>query len=51
MDLGKFHELWEDFLAFLDRTVQWLGYLFGGDENAKWPPEKYPDIDAPYPED
>lgn len=42
MDLGKFQELWNDFLEFLDRTVQWLLYLFGmGD----WPPQDYPNID------
>lgn len=46
MDLIKFQELWEDFLAFLDRTVQWLGYIFGA--TTEWPPKDYPEIDEPY---
>lgn len=42
MNFGKFQELWEDFLDFMDRTVQWLLYLFGAGE---WPPADYPNID------
>ena len=41
-------ELWEDFLKFMDRVVQWLKYLFTGEvnsENGKWPPDDYPGID------
>ena len=43
MDLSKFQNLWNDFLEFLDRTFQWLMYLFSG-EGDTWPPKDYPDI-------
>ncbi len=43
MDLSKLQDLWNDFLEFLDRTFQWLMYLFSG-ENNEWPPEDYPNI-------
>lgn len=43
MDLSKFQELWNDFLEFLDRSFQWLMYLFSG-EGEKWPPQDYPNI-------
>lgn len=42
MNFGKFQELWDDFLDFLDRAVQWLLYLFGA---GTWPPDDYPNID------
>ncbi len=42
MDLNKFQELWDYFLAFLDRTFQWLLYVFGVID--EWPPADYPDI-------
>ena len=42
MDLKAFQDLWTDFLAFLDRTVQWLTYIFGGTE--EWNPTD-PDSD------
>lgn len=42
MNWDIFMEVWDSFMAFMDRVVQWLMYLFvGGD----WPPEKdFPDI-------
>lgn len=43
MDFSKFQKLWEDFLYFLDRTFQWLMYIFGASE--EWPPADYPNID------
>lgn len=48
MDLKGFQELWEDFLAFLDRTVQWFMYIFGAADYTEWPPKDYPDINEPY---
>ena len=43
MDLSKFQDLWNDFLEFLDRSFQWLMYLFSGEES-DWPYDEYPDI-------
>jgi hypothetical protein len=43
MDFGLFQEVWKEFLAFMDRVVQWLMYLFGAKKG--WPPEEYPNID------
>lgn len=40
----NFMGVWDEFLAFMDRVIQWLQYVFGAIE--KWPPEDYPDIDA-----
>lgn len=46
LDFNAFMIVWKEFLEFMDRAVQWLQYVFGGDD-AKWPPkEDYPDIDA-----
>ena len=43
MDLKGLQDLWNDFLAFLDRSFQWLMYLFDGDREGKeWPPTEYP---------
>lgn len=42
MDWKGFQEVWDEFLAFLDRCMQWLQYLFGA---GKWPPDDYPNID------
>lgn len=42
MDLGRLNEVWEDFLKFMDRVMQWLQYVFG--VTNEWPPEDYPDI-------
>ena len=45
MNVGRFEEVWNEFLAFMDRVVQWLVYLFqGADEGEEWPPVDYPDI-------
>lgn len=38
-----FMEVWDSFLAFMDKVVQWLQFLFVGGE---WPPEEYPDVNA-----
>ncbi len=48
MDFSVFQQIWEDFLAFLDRAFQWLMYLFNTDdeEDKEWPPTTYPDINA-----
>lgn len=35
-------EVWDSFLTFMDRVVQWLTFLFAGGE---WPPEDFPNID------
>ena len=34
--------VWDEFLAFMDRVVQWLQYVFGVTD--EWPPEDYEDI-------
>ena len=44
MKFSDFQELWDNFLNFLDRSFQWLMYLFTGE--GTWPPVDYPDIDA-----
>ncbi len=44
MNVSRFEEVWNEFLAFMDRVVQWLVYLFSGEEGT-WPPEDYPGID------
>ena len=36
--------IWDEFLAFMDRVMQWLQYVFKV-EGAVWPPEDYPNID------
>ncbi len=33
-------EVWEEFLAFMDRAVQWLMYVFGATD--EWPPKPFP---------
>lgn len=43
MNVSRFEEVWNEFLAFMDRVVQWLVYLFSGEEGT-WPPEDYPGI-------
>lgn len=40
-------EVWDSFMEFMDRVVQWLQFVFGVTD--KWPPEEYPDIDATEP--
>ena len=44
MDLAKLEKVWDEFLDFMDRTFQWLKYIFTGGEGG-WPPVDYPDID------
>ena len=43
MNWDVFMGVWEDFLAFMDRVVQWLKYVFTGE--GTWPPEDYPGFD------
>lgn len=43
MNWGNFEEVWDSFLNFMDRVVQWLKYVFGATD--EWPPEDYPNID------
>lgn len=46
MNWDVFMEVWESFMTFMDRVVQWLTWLFDGRANGEtWPPEEYPDID------
>ncbi len=42
MNWDGFREVWDEFLAFMDRVMQWLQFIFAGGE---WPPEDYPNID------
>ena len=37
-------EVWDEFLAFMDRVFQWLQYVFGATD--EWPPEDFGDINA-----
>ena len=36
--------VWEDFLAFMDKVIQWINYVFTGE--GEWPYPDYPDFDA-----
>ena len=36
--------VWDEFLKFMDKVVQWLQYVFGVTD--EWPPKPFPDIDA-----
>lgn len=40
----NFMNVWDEFLKFMDRVVQWLQYVFGVTD--EWPPKPYPDMDA-----
>lgn len=40
----NFMNVWDEFLKFMDRVVQWLQYVFGITD--EWPPKPYPDMDA-----
>ena len=40
----NFMNVWDEFLKFMDRVVQWLQYVFGVID--EWPPVDYPEIDA-----
>lgn len=44
MDWDVLLEVWESFLTFMDRVIQWLQYVFKVTD--EWPPKPYPDIDA-----
>lgn len=35
--------VWDEILAFFDKTFQWLKFLF---TEGKWPQPPFPDIDA-----
>ena len=43
MNWDSLLNVWDEFLAFMDRVVQWLQYVFGVIDT--WPPEEYPGID------
>lgn len=45
MDWKVAQEVWDEFLWFMDRVMQWLQYVFGIKD--KWPPEDYPDFKEP----
>ncbi len=36
------NNVWDEFMKFMDRVIQWLVYLF---TEGEWPPEGYPSID------
>lgn len=40
-----FMEVWDSYLKFMDRVVQWLKFLFTGE--GTWPPADYPDFNEP----
>lgn len=44
MNWNVLMEVWDSYLAFMDRVVQWLMYLFSGEEDETWPPKDYPDM-------
>ena len=45
MNWDVFMEVWESFMTFMDRVVQWLTWLFEGrDNNETWPPEDAPNL-------
>ena len=47
--MGEFMNIWDEFLAFMDRVVQWLKFVFTGEidsADGEWPPKDYPDINA-----
>jgi hypothetical protein len=50
MNWDAFYDLWNDFLKYMDRVVQWMKFLFTGDgdvtERPTWPPKDYPDFNA-----
>lgn len=45
MNWDSFMNVWEEFLFFMDRVVQWLQYVFGVED--EWNPDDYPTIDQP----
>lgn len=42
MNWDNFMNVWEEFLAFMDRAFQWLQFVFGVKD--KWPPDDYEDF-------
>ena len=44
MNWDRVIEVWDEFKFFLERTFQWLQYVFGVTD--KWPPEEMPDFNA-----
>ena len=47
--MGEFMNIWDEFLAFMDRVMQWLKFVFTGEidsTDGEWPPKDYPDINA-----
>lgn len=48
MNWDLFVDVWNEFLVFMDRVVQWMKFVFTGDNGVggdTWPPEDYPNID------
>ena len=46
MNWGELQKVWDDFLAFMDKVVQWIQYVFDTDKDKVWPFPDYPDFDA-----
>lgn len=47
MNWDAFVAIWDEFLAFMDRVVQWVKFVFTGEngyDGEEWPPEEYPEI-------
>ncbi len=42
--MDAFMQVWDEFLAFMDRVVEWLKWVFTGE--GEWNPDGYPDINA-----
>ena len=42
MNWDVFMEVWDSFMTFMNRVVQWLQYIFG--VTNEWPPEEFPDF-------
>lgn len=43
MNFDAFMVVWKEFLAFMDRVIMWLQYVFGSSDT--WPPkDDYPDF-------
>lgn len=46
-DWDLFVEVWDEFLKYMDRVVQWLKFVFTGNEGydgEEWPPVDYPEL-------
>ena len=44
MNWDVFIEVWDSFMDFMDRVVQWLQYVFKVTD--EWPPVDYPDFEG-----